>query len=64
MFHFILLAEAAAECGVVALPEDPQPAAVATAAASQPTVSPRRALAESLIIPIPFNVSPRPPVAH
>jgi hypothetical protein len=49
-----LLAVVAAECGAVALPEDAQPAAVATAATSQPTVRPRRARTESVIIPIPF----------
>jgi len=49
-----LLAVVAAECGAAALPEDAQPAAVATAATSQPAVRPRRALTESLIIPIPF----------
>jgi hypothetical protein len=49
-----LLAVVAAECGAAALPEDAQPAAMATAATSQPAVRPRRALTESLIIPIPF----------
>jgi hypothetical protein len=53
-----LLAVVAAECGAVALPEDPQPAAVATAATSQPAVRPRRALTESLIIPTPFVFGP------
>jgi hypothetical protein len=53
-----LLAVVATECGAVALPEDPQPAAVATAATSQPAARPRRALTESLIIPTPFVFGP------
>jgi len=56
--------ELAAEAGVpgcdaVLLPDDPHPAAVAAAAASPAAARPRRALTESVIIPIPFVLAGR-----
>ena len=45
------------DCDAVLLPDDPHPAAVAAvaaAAASPAAARPRRALTESVIIPIPF----------
>ena len=46
--------DGAADCDAVVPPDDPQPAAVTAAAASHATARPRRALTESVIIPIPF----------
>ena len=47
------------DCDAVLLPDDPHPAAAAAAAASPAAARPRRALTESVIIPIPFVLAGR-----
>ena len=46
--------DGADDCDAVVPPDDPHPAAVTATAASPATTRPRRALTESVIIPIPF----------